>query len=128
MGNMAVRQKALNIYRHSRIETASPAELVLTLLNASLSSMKKAKTCIAAKDYVGANAELLRAQDIVDELRGALDFRIGKLAEQLGAFYSFIYLQLIQANISKETEPLDNAFKVMIQIRDIWKETIKSHG
>lgn len=125
---MANRERALNTYRQSRVETASPAELVLTLFNVCLRNMKEAMNCIAEKDYTGANDNLLRAQDITDELRGALDLSTGNLAVGLYALYDFVYSCLLKANISKEIEPIDDALTVMTQIRDAWEEAVRSYG
>ncbi len=125
---MANRERALNTYRQSRVETASPAELVLTLFNVCLRNMKEAMNCIAEQDYTGANANLLRAQDITDELRGALDLSTGNLAVGLYALYDFVYSCLLKANISKEIEPIDDALTVMTQIRDAWEEAVRSYG
>jgi len=49
------RQKVVNAYKQSSVETASPAELVLMLFNVCLRSMKEAINFIEAKDYSGAN-------------------------------------------------------------------------
>ena len=68
--------KALEVYRQSKVETASPAELVLMLYDGCLKSMRRAMQCIADKNYSGANESLIRAQDIIDELRVSLDLSL----------------------------------------------------
>ncbi len=125
---VAERERALNIYRQARVETASPAGLVLTLMDACLIDMKKAMNCISEKDYAGANAGLLHAQDITYELRGALDLSMGSVALGLDTLYRFVSSSLLQANLKKETKPLDDALKAMTQVRDMWKEAVINHG
>ncbi len=69
VGYVGDREKVLQAYKQSKVETASPAELVLMLYDGSLKHMRKAVEYIEEKDYQGANESLLRTQDIVDELR-----------------------------------------------------------
>lgn len=126
--NVADRQKVANAYRQSSIETASPAELVLMLLNVCLRSMKEAIRCIEEKDYTGANEKLVRAQEITDELRGALDLTVGDLAARLNSLYCFVYSCLLKANIRKESGPVHEAMNVMTQIRDAWQEAVRNYG
>ncbi|HHY17467.1 MAG TPA: flagellar export chaperone FliS [Firmicutes bacterium] len=122
------REKALKAYRLSRVETASPGELVLMLYNGSLKNMNDALSCIDEKNYAGANTNLLRAQDIIDELRGALNIDIGNVAKGLDAIYDFVYSSLLKANLKKDTEPLEGALKVMTEVRDAWEEAIRNYG
>lgn len=110
------------------METASPAELVTMLFNVCLRNMREAIKCIEAKDYAGANEKLVRAQEIVDELRSALDLSVGDLAGRLYSLYNFVYSCLIKANIRKQTGPVRDAMEVITQIRDAWQEAMKGYG
>ncbi len=130
MLNMAYvggKEKALQAYRQSRVETASPGELVLMLYNACIRNMRDALSCIGEKDYAGANNNLLRAQDIIDELRGSLNLDI-EIAKGLDAVYDFVYLSLVDANLKKDPQPVEGAVKVMAGIRDAWEEAVRNHG
>jgi flagellar protein FliS len=122
------RQKVVNAYKQSSVETASPAELVLMLFNVCLRSMKEAINCIEAKDYSGANEKLVHAQDITDELRAALDLSVGDLAARLNSLYSFVYLCLLKANVHKEAGLVHDAVNVMTQIRDAWEVAVRNYG
>jgi len=101
---------------------------VLMLYNSCLQNMREAVNCIETKDLAGANAKLLRAQDIVDELRGALNLSTGDLAVGLDSLYDFVYSALLKANLKKEAEPIGHALNVMTQLRDAWKEVVANHG
>lgn len=122
------REKALQAYRQSRVETASPGELVLMLYNACIRNMRDALSSIGEKDYAGANNNLLRAQDIMDELRGSLNLDTGEIAKGLDAVYDFIYSSLVTANLKKDPESIEGAMKVMAEIRDAWEEAIRNYG
>ena len=120
--------KALEVYKQSKVETASPAELVLMLYDGCLKSMRRAMQCIADKDYSGANESLIRAQDIIDELRVSLDFGTGEIADSLASVYDFVYSSLVSANLKKDIEQVEAAITIMTEIRDGWEEAIRSHA
>ena len=69
------------------------------LYNGSLKNMNDALSCIDEKNYAGANTNLLRAQDIIDELRGALNIDIGNVAKGLDAIYDFVYSSLLKLSL-----------------------------
>ena len=122
------KERALQAYRLSRVETASPAQLVLMLYNACLKSMRNALVCIPERNYSGANSALIKAQDILDELRGALNHDTGGLAGELDSVYDFVYTLLVKGNLEKDTHAIEGAIKVMAQIRDGWEEAVKNYG
>lgn len=121
------RDKVLQAYRQSRVETASPGELVLMLYNACLRNMKDAIACISREDVPTANSHLLKAQDIVDELRGSLNHETGEIARRLDSLYDYVYDCLLRANLRKDPRLVEDALKVMTQIRDAWQEVVVSH-
>ncbi|MFA6655131.1 MAG: flagellar export chaperone FliS [Bacillota bacterium] len=127
VGYVGDREKVLQAYKQSKVETASPAELVLMLYDGSLKHMRKAVEYIEEKDYQGANESLLRTQDIIDELRFSLDFNTGEIADTLYSIYDFVYSALVTANLKKDAEVLESAIKVMTEIRDAWEEAIRGH-
>ena len=50
---MDTKEKNLNQYRRTSIETASPGELVIMLYSGAIKFMHQAKKCIAEKDVEG---------------------------------------------------------------------------
>lgn len=128
-GLVAGRDRALSTYRHMSVETASPGELVLMLYNECLRTMRDAAVLIDRKDIPGTSTCLLKAQDIVLELKGALDIEAGgDLARSLGSVYDYAYGRLIEANLKKAPQPLLEAMKVVAELRDAWAEALHKHG
>jgi flagellar protein FliS len=127
-GLMAGREKALAKYRTMSVETASPGELVLMLYNESLRAMKDASAAMERNDIGASSNSLLKAQDIVMELRSSLNPRAGmEVAANLDKMYEFVGGRLIEANVKKSQEPLMDAMKVMGSLRDGWQEVIGKH-
>lgn len=111
-------------YQEQSIKTASPGELTLMLYNGCIKFINQAKQFIEQKDIEKANNTIIRAQDIIQELLVTLnmDYEISK---NLAALYDFMYRRLIDANISKDVEALDEVLDLVTELRDTWKEVIK---
>ena len=122
------RERAVNAYRQSRVETASPGELVLMLYDQALKDMRDAASFIEQKDIVKSSERLLHAQAIVDELRGSLDFSAGEIASKFRAMYDFVYGKLVEANVKKAAPPIFDAEKVVVELRAGWEEALRRHG
>ncbi|MGE5579870.1 MAG: flagellar export chaperone FliS [Bacillota bacterium] len=127
-GLLAGKEKALSRYKAMSVETASPGELVLMLYNESLRAMRDASLALERNDIGGSSKSLLRAQDIVLELRTSLNPAAGmEVAANLNSMYEFVGGRLIEANIKKSQEPLMDAMKVMGNLRDGWQEVLGKH-
>jgi flagellar protein FliS len=109
-------------YRMVEVETASPERLVVMLYNGAISRIEDGKTAIAAKDLRATHNNLVRAQEIVTELRSALDMSAGVVAQNLDRIYEYIHRRLIQANMKKDAAPLDECLVHLRELRDAWAE------
>lgn len=128
-GLTAGRDRALATYRLQSVETASPGELVLMLYNECLRVMRNAAVNIDRKDIAGTSASLVKAQDIILELRGSLNAEAGgQLAMNLDSIYDYAYNRLVEANIKKAQQPLTDSMKVISELRDAWAEVLHKHG
>lgn len=110
-------------YQMQAAETASPAQLVLMLYDRALQSLVQVQQSTLPDDLEFVNRELQRAQDIVTELRLALDFeRGGTIAPQLSSLYGFCLQRLIDANMRKDLSLVEDARSVLAGLRDAWDE------
>ena len=74
------------------------------------------------------NNNLIRAQNIVTELQSSLDMSVpGELPGTLYRLYDYVMHQLQQANLKKEAEPIDEAEKVITELRDAWSEMLSQN-
>lgn len=91
------------------------------LYDGALRFIEQGKQAMIAGDRWQQNDKLQRAQRIVTELTGALDFeRGGEIAQNLLSLYSFVNNELIQANVADEIDGLDRAAKVLSDLRESW--------
>lgn len=119
-----------NAYKKVDVETASQEKLVILLFNGAIQRAKEAKALIqeAQMDVQKIHDNLVRTQDIVTELRAALDMSTGEVAQNLNSLYEYCTHLLVQANIKKETKFIDESVDLMIQMRDMWKEAFDLVG
>lgn len=112
-----------NQYQQNSVMTATPEELTLMLYNGAIKFVNIAKLSIENKNIKKAHEALIRAQDIIIELNATLnmDYEISK---NLRSLYEFILDRLVDANIKKEIEPLDEVLELLTELRDTWKEVI----
>ncbi len=124
---MGVGMNAYQQYRNSAVETASPGALLLMLYDAAIQSLEGARSAIEAKDMAQAHRHLTKAQDIVLELMSTLnmDYEISK---SLWSLYDYLYRQLVQANVKKSVELIDEVNSFMCELRETWREAVKKAG
>ena len=73
----------------------------------------------------GVNNNLIRAQNIVTELQSSLDMSVpGELPGTLYRLYDYVLHQLQQSNLQKKEEPIDEADKVISELREAWAEML----
>lgn len=106
-------------YKENAILTASPEELVLMLYNGIIRFIDEAKTALQKKDYVETNAKIQRAQDIITELMLTLDMNYD-ISKNLYNLYDYMLRRLIDANVKKDIEILDEVRGFAVELRDTW--------
>jgi len=109
-------------YRRVEIETASPAKLVVMLYNGAIKNCEEAKHALETKQPKLVHEKLIRAQEIVTELRSALNFQAGEVAENLDRVYDYVYRLLVQANVKKDIGPIGESIEHLRALRDAWEE------
>lgn len=110
-------------YQQNSVMTASPQELTLMLYNGSLKFMKLAKKAMADNNFQEKNTNIIKAQNITQELRVTLDpdAEISKNMEQL---YEYMHTRLIEANTKNDVAILEEVEGLMVELRDTWKQVM----
>ena len=115
--------QALSTYRRQQIETASPGQLIVMLYDGAIRHCQSAQSAIASGDKAAAHRHLLKAQDIVAELMASLDMEAGgELATRLLQLYDFIHRRLVEANVRKDTEAIQDAVQLLSGLREAWAQ------
>ena len=115
---------AYSAYAKNKTTTASPAELTLMLYDGAIKFCNIAIEAIEKKDYKKANINIQKAEKIIGEFQGTLDFKY-PVAKDFDRVYSYIMKRLIQANMKKDTEILEEVLRHLHEMRDAWKEVMQ---
>lgn len=115
---------AFNAYKQNSVATARPEELTLMLYDGAVKFVGIAKEKLKVKDIEATHIAIGRAQDIINELNVTLDMKYD-IAKEFRRLYDFIDDKLVEANIRKDMQALEDAGMVISEMRDMWKEVIR---
>lgn len=113
-----------NTYKQNAVMTASPKELVLMLYDAGIKYCNLAVDAFERKDTNKEHMYIVKAQDVVTELKLSLNLSI-PIAKDFDEKYDYINQMLIKGNISKDVEYVNIAKMMFSEFREIWKELMK---
>lgn len=111
-------------YNNSKVLTASPAELTLMLYEGAIKFGNIAITAIEQKDIEKAHINIIRVQKIIDEFRATLNHKY-PVAEHFENVYRYLSRRLVEANITKDKEIMEEVVTHLRSMRDNWKEVMK---
>ena len=118
---------AYSQYSNNKIMTASPAELTLMLYEGAIKFCNIASTAIANNDIQKAHTNIVKAQRIIDYLRQTLDMKY-EVAKDFENIYVYLSSRLIEANMKKDVDILNEVNGHLHSVRDNWKEVMRANG
>ncbi|MGE6487485.1 flagellar export chaperone FliS [Paenisporosarcina sp. NPDC076898] len=111
-------------YQQNSVMTASPQELTLMLYNGCLKFIRLSKKAMAEKNYEVKNTNIIKAQNIVQELRITLNQDI-EISNNMAQLYEYMYTRLIDANMKNNLESLEEVEGYIVELRDTWKQVMQ---
>lgn len=111
-------------YNNSKVLTASPAELTLMLYEGAIKFCNIAILAIEQKDIEKAHNNIIKTEKIIDHFRLTLDMKY-EVAQDFERVYQYLAGRLVQANISKDKEILEEVCGHLRTMRDTWKEVMR---
>lgn len=122
---MVNNAEGYNAYLRSKVMTSTPAELTLMLYEGAIKFVNKAIMSIEKDDVMGAHNNLMKTQRIIEELRASLDHKY-PVAKEFDTVYEYILRRLVEANIKKDKDILEEVLEHLRTMRDTWKEVMKN--
>jgi flagellar protein FliS len=114
--------RAANAYRRVDLESAPKTQILERLFDRCLSDIAMARDALAVKDIKKKAAMIDHALQIVVELKASLDATAAPvLCANLSALYDFVTDRLIDANITLQTKPLDQATRIMAELGEAFR-------
>ena len=111
-------------YKNSKVLTASPAELTLMLYEGAIKFCNIAIAAVEQKDIEKAHINIQKTQRIIEHFRLTLDMKY-PVAKDFDRVYEYLGRRLLQANIKKDKEILEEVLEHLHSMRDTWKEVMR---
>ena len=111
-------------YNRNKIMTASPGELTLMLYEGAIKFCNIAISAIEQGEIQKAHDNIVKVERIIEEFRETLNHKY-PVAEDFENVYVYVYDRLVEANIKKDKEVLEEVLKHLRTMRDTWKEVMQ---
>lgn len=111
-------------YSNNKIMTASPAELTLMLYEGAIKFCNIAIIGLEQKDMEKSHNNIVRTEKIVRYLRETLDMKY-PVAQEFENIYVYLDQRLVEANVKKDKEILEEVCEHFRSVRDTWKEVMR---
>jgi len=110
-------------YQNSKIMTASPAELTLMLYDGAIKFCNIAIVAIEKNDIEKAHNNIIKVERIINEFQATLDHKY-PVAKDFDNVYRYLKKRLLEANMKKDAEILEEILGHLRTMRDTWKEVM----
>lgn len=110
-------------YNRNKVLTASPAELTLLLYEGAIKFCNIAIIGLEQNDMEKVHNNIVKVENIIEEFQATLNHKY-PVAEDFDKIYKYIYNLLVEANIKKDKELLEQALTELRGMRDTWKEVM----
>ncbi len=118
--------KGYDAYKETQIKTADSLKLIVMLYDGAIKFLNGALEFLKEKRYDRVNTNIIKAQDIIAELLLSLDLENGgEIAKNLQSLYLYMNKRLLEGNISKKPEPIQEVIKLLSNLREAWYELSK---
>ena len=122
---MAYGKNPYSAYSNNKVTTASPAELTLMLYEGAIKFCNQAKKEMEAGEYGKGIKCIQKARNIIVELQTTLDFKY-PVARDFDRLYTYFFHLMIQCTTKQDMEALEELLVQLRDLRDIWKEIMKT--
>ena len=112
-------------YQKSSIETASREQILIMLYDGAIQFLNKARVAMQNNEHESIHNNLMGAQNIIQEFINSMDREVApQLAENLISLYEYFLRRLVQANMKRQIEPIDEVLKYLKSLKATWEQAI----
>ena len=106
---------------HGGVAAADPHRLIVMLMDGAVERIVAARGAMENGEQSYKSRMIHRAVEIVSELRSCLNFELGgDIAVNMASIYDYVAQQLLRANMENRPELLDEANKLLRELRSAW--------
>ena len=115
-----------NAYKKASVNTLDQNKLIIMLYDGAIKNASFAVEHMKSGEIEKVHNCLIKAKNIVTELMATLNIeKGGDLAKNLQSLYSYMFSQLIEANMEKKTQPIVVVIELLKELRVAWVEINK---
>jgi len=112
-----------NAYKKASVNTLDQTKLIIMLYDGAIKNASFAVEHIKSGQIEKVHDCLIKTKNIVTELMATLNMdRGGDIAKNLQSLYSYMFSQLIEANMNKKTEPVVIVIDLLKELRAAWTQ------
>ena len=112
-----------NAYKKASVNTLDQTKLIIMLYDGAIKNASFAVEHMKSGQIEKVHECLIKTKNIVTELMATLDMdRGGDIAKNLQSLYSYMFSQLIEANMNKKTEPVVIVIDLLKELRAAWTQ------
>ena len=121
-----IANRGYDAYAKNKILTASPAELTLMLYEGAIKFCNIAIAAIEEKNVETAHNNITKVENIIAEFLSTLDHKY-PVAKDFENVYNYLMERLLEANLKKDKEILEEVLTHLRTMRDTWKEVMEQN-
>jgi flagellar protein FliS len=115
----------LSAYLEQEIMSADPLELVCMLYQAAIMEVRDARRHLAAANVPARCAAISKVCDVISELLSSLNMEAGgEFSARLSGLYTYMLNRLVQANLQKSDQPLEEVLQLLLTLAEGWKAIV----
>ena len=115
-----------NAYKKASVNTLDQNKLIIMLYDGAIKNASFAVEHMKSGEIEKVHNCLIKAKNIVTELMATLNMeKGGDVAKNLQSLYSYMFSQLIEANMEKKTQPIVVVIDLLKELRVAWVEINK---
>ena len=118
-----IKSNGYAAYANSKVATATPAELTLMLYDGAIKFCNIAIMALEEKDLEKAHNNIIKVENIISEFQITLNHKY-PVAKDFDAVYKYLKERLVEANVKKDKEVLEEVLEHLRTMRDTWKEVM----
>ena len=110
-----------NAYKKASVNTLDQNKLIIMLYDGAIKNANFAVEYMKSGEIEKVHDSLIKTKNIVTELLATLNMdQGGEIAKNLKSLYSYMFSQLIEANMEKKSEPVLTVIDLLKELRGAW--------
>ncbi|MGQ9630285.1 MAG: flagellar export chaperone FliS [bacterium] len=115
----------LDPYKQVQIETAGQGSLILLLYDEGIKALEYGRDMAGKRRLEATHRALMRARDVVIELKLGLNMKAGDVAKTFLLLYDDLESRIVEADVRKEEGEIDRILRNFIELREAWKTALR---